>query len=247
MSSAAPLRVMLVEDQELVRSGFRMILEKAGLTITAEAGDGEKAVALAQQMRPDQAPHVVLMDIQMPRMNGIEATGHLIRLLPDVKVIALTTFDMDEYVYGAVKAGASGFLLKHVSPDDLVRAVHAVAQGDTILAPSLTRRLLERFAARPLPGRRPERLDQLSQRETEVVTLVARGLTNSDIGREMFLSEATVKAYLSRVLTKLDLRDRVQVAVLAYETGLVQPGSGEDRSQRVPPAAGSEARTPRPS
>lgn len=132
-------------------------------------------------------------------------------------------------------------------PDDLVRAVHAVAQGDTILAPSLTRRLLERFAARPLPGRRPERLDQLSQRETEVVTLVARGLTNSDIGREMFLSEATVKTYLSRVLTKLDLRDRVQVAVLAYETGLVQPGSGEDRSQRVPPAAGSEARTPRPS
>lgn len=137
----------------------------------------------------------------------------------------LDDVDLDEYVYGAVQAGASGFLLKHVSPGDLVHAVYAVAQGDTILAPSLTRRLLERFASRPLPGHRPERLKQLSDRETEVVTLVARGLTNSDISRQLFLSEATVKTYLSRVLTKLELRDRVQVAVLAYETGLVQPGS----------------------
>ena len=227
MSSTAPLRVMLVEDQELVRSGFRMILERAGLEVVSEAGDGEEAVALVRQMEPGRQPQVVLMDVQMPRMNGIEATRHMIRLIPDVKVIALTTFDLDEYVYGAVQAGASGFLLKHVSPGDLAHAVRAVAQGDTILAPSLTRRLLERFAAHPLPGHRSGRLNQLSQRETEVVTLVARGLTNSDISRQLFLSEATVKTYLSRVLTKLDLRDRVQVAVLAYETGLVQPGSGD--------------------
>lgn len=225
MNSPPALRVMLVEDQELVRSGLAMILQRAGIDVVAEAADGEEAVALVRGLRPEAQPQVVLMDVQMPRMNGIEATRHMIRLVPEVKVVALTTFDLDEYVYGAVQAGASGFLLKHVSPGDLVRAVHAVAQGDTILAPSLTRRLLERFAARPLPGQRPERLDRLSQRETEVVALVARGLTNGDIGRELFLSEATVKTYLSRVLTKLDLRDRVQVAILAYETGLIEPGS----------------------
>lgn len=218
---------MLVEDQELVRSGFKMILERAGMSVVAEAGNGEEALMLAKQLAPEQRPQVVLMDVQMPRMNGIEATRHMIRLIPDVKVIALTTFDLDEYLWGAVQAGASGFLLKHVSPVDLAHAVRAVAQGDTILAPSLTRRLLERFAARPLPGQRPQGLDQLSERETEVVTLVGRGLTNADIGSRLFLSEATVKTYLSRVRTKLDLRDRVQVAVFAYETGLVQPGSGD--------------------
>jgi DNA-binding NarL/FixJ family response regulator len=227
MSSAAPIRVMLVEDQELVRSGFKMILEQAGLSVVAEAGNGEEAVMLVRQMDPEHQPHVVLMDVQMPRMNGIDATRHVIRLLPDVKVVALTTFDLDEYVYGAVQAGASGFLLKHISPVDLAHAVRVVARGDTILAPSLTRRLLERFAARPLPGRRPERLDQLSERETEVMKLVARGLTNSEIGRQLFLSEATVKTYVSRVRTKLDLRDRVHVAVVAYETGLVQPESDD--------------------
>lgn len=224
MSTTAP-RVMLVEDQELVRSGFKMVLERAGVPVVAEAADGEEAVALIRRTAPDEHPEVVLMDVQMPRMDGIEATRHLVRLMPATKIIALTTFDLDEYVYGAVRAGASGFLLKHVSPDDLVHAVRAVAQGDTILAPSLTRRLLERFAAHPLPGHRPPQLDRLSERETEVVVLVARGLTNSDIGSRLFLSEATVKTYLSRVLTKLDLRDRVQVAVLAYETGLVQPGT----------------------
>lgn len=202
-----------------------MILERAGLEIVAEAGDGEEAVMLVRQMAPERQPQVVLMDVQMPRMNGIDATRHVIRLIPDVKVIALTTFDLDEYVYGAVQAGASGFLLKHVSPSDLVHSIRAVAQGDTILAPSLTRRLLEWFTARPLPGHRPERLDQLSEREAEVMTLVARGLTNSDIGRQLFLSEATVKTYVSRLRTKLNLRDRVHVAVAAYETGLVQPGS----------------------
>jgi DNA-binding NarL/FixJ family response regulator len=182
---------------------------------------------LVRQTAREHQPQVVLMDVQMPRMNGIDATREVIRLMPDVKVVALTTFDLDEYVYGAVKAGASGFLLKHMSPSDLVHAIHAVARGDTILAPSLTRRLLERFAARPLPGHRPERLDQLSERETEVMTLVARGLTNSDISHRLFLSEATVKTYVSRLRTKLNLRDRVHVALVAYETGLVQPGSDD--------------------
>ncbi|MBA2576309.1 MAG: response regulator transcription factor [Euzebyaceae bacterium] len=227
MSSTGPLRVMLVEDQELVRSGLKMIFERAGLAVVAEAGDGEEAVMLVRQTAREHQPQVVLMDVQMPRMNGIDATREVIRLMPDVKVVALTTFDLDEYVYGAVKAGASGFLLKHMSPSDLVHAIHAVARGDTILAPSLTRRLLERFAARPLPGHRPERLDQLSERETEVMTLVARGLTNSDISHRLFLSEATVKTYVSRLRTKLNLRDRVHVALVAYETGLVQPGSDD--------------------
>jgi DNA-binding NarL/FixJ family response regulator len=234
MKPAGPLRVMVVEDQELVRSGFKVILEQTGLVEVSEAGDGQEALELARRLPPESRPQVVLMDIQMPRMNGIEATRHMIRLVPDVRVIALTTFDLDEYVYGAVHAGASGFLLKHVSPADLVHAVHAVARGDTILAPSLTRRLLERFAAHPLPGHRPERLHQLSEREIEVVALVARGLTNIEIGRRLFLGEATVKTYLSRVLTKLDLRDRVQVAVLAYETGLVQPGSADPSAPTAP-------------
>jgi DNA-binding NarL/FixJ family response regulator len=225
MSAPAPLRVMLVEDQELVRSGLKMILERAGLSVVAEAADGQDAVMLVQQLPPEHQPQVVLMDVQMPRMNGIDATRHLIRLLPSVKVVALTTFDLDEYVYSAVRAGASGFLLKHVSPSDLVHAIHAVARGDTILAPSLTRRLLEQFAARPVPGHRPERLDQLSAREIEVMTLVAQGLTNSDISRQLFLSEATVKTYVSRLRTKLNLRDRVHIALVAYETGLVHPGS----------------------
>lgn len=175
-----PPRVMLVEDQELVRDGFRMILERSGLAVVAEAADGDEALAVARTLPATDRPDVVLMDVRMPRMNGIEATGHLLRLWPGVKVIALTTFDLDEYVFGAVKAGASGFLLKHVSPADLVRAVQAAARGDTVLAPGPTRRLLERFA--------------------------------------------TVKTYVSRILAKLDLRDRVQVAVLAYESGLVQPG-----------------------
>lgn len=216
------VRVVVVDDQELVRTGFAMILERAGMTVVGQAADGVEAVELARSTRPD----VVLMDVRMPRLDGIEATRQLVAELPAVKVLALTTFDLDEYVYAAVRAGASGFLLKDVSPDSLVHAVRAIARGDTMLAPSLTRRLLERFAAAPLPGGVPEILGELSERELEVLRLVARGLSNTAIGSELFLSEATVKTYVSRLLGKLGLRDRVQLAVLAYESGLVAAGDG---------------------
>lgn len=216
------VRVVVVDDQELVRTGFAMILERGGMTVVGQAADGVEAVELARSTRPD----VVLMDVRMPRLDGIEATRQLVAELPAVKVLALTTFDLDEYVYAAVRAGASGFLLKDVSPDSLVHAVRAIARGDTMLAPSLTRRLLERFAAAPLPGGVPEILGELSERELEVLRLVARGLSNTAIGSELFLSEATVKTYVSRLLGKLGLRDRVQLAVLAYESGLVAAGDG---------------------
>jgi DNA-binding NarL/FixJ family response regulator len=213
-------RVVVVDDQELVRSGFRLILERAGVEVIGEAGDGLEALDVVRRLLPD----VVLMDVRMPRLDGIEATRRLVSELPDLKVLALTTFDLDEYVYAAVRAGASGFLLKDVSPDGLVHAVRAVARGDTMLAPALTRRLLDRFAAGPAPGALPAGLADLTEREIEVLRLVARGGSNADIAAELFLSEATVKTYVSRLLTKLRLRDRVQLAVLAYENGLVTAG-----------------------
>lgn len=227
MSEGLAVRVVLIEDQELVRSGFKMILERAGAEVVGEAADGEEALALLRGLPTERSPHVALMDIQMPRMNGIEATREALRVFPQMKVVALTTFDLDEYLYEAVRAGASGFLLKHVSPEDLVHAVRAVVQGDTILSPALTKRLLQRFATRPLRGRMPARLSALSERELEVVRLVARGLSNREIARQLFLSEATIKTYLSRLLAKLDIRDRVQVAIVAYESGLIEPGVDE--------------------
>jgi DNA-binding NarL/FixJ family response regulator len=215
------LRLVLVDDQELVRSGFRLILERAGFEVVGEAGDGLEAIDVVRAAGPD----VVLMDVRMPRLDGIEATRRLVAEQPDLRVLALTTFDLDEYVYAAVRAGASGFLLKDVSPDDLVQGVRAVARGDTMLAPSLTRRLLERYAAGPQPGTLPPALADLTERELDVLRLVAGGLSNADIGGRLFLSEATVKTYVSRLLAKLHLRDRVQLAVLAYESGLVTAGS----------------------
>jgi DNA-binding NarL/FixJ family response regulator len=214
-------RVLLVDDQELVRAGFRLILERAGIEVVGEAGDGTEVVALAREV----APSVALMDIRMPRMDGIQATRLLLEERPEVRVLTLTTFDLDEYVYAAVQAGASGFLLKDVSPADLVHAVRVVERGDSMLAPSLTRRLLERFAAAPLPGTLSEVWAGLPERELAVARCVARGLSNADIGAELFLSEATVKTYVSRLFAKLRVRDRVQLAVLAYETGLVQVGA----------------------
>lgn len=221
-------RVLVVDDQELVRGGFRLILEHAGLDVVGEAADGQQAVELARVLRPD----VVLMDIRMPVMDGVAATETILRgSAPHPHVLVLTTFDADEYVYRAMRAGASGFLLKDVSPTDLVHAVRVVARGDTLLASTLTRRLLERFAGAsagagaifrgPVPD-----WDGLAERELQIVHLIARGRSNAEIGAELFLSEATVKTYVSRLLAKLQLRDRVQVAVLAYESGLVRPGGG---------------------
>ncbi|GAB3668999.1 response regulator transcription factor [Nocardioides korecus] len=215
------LRVLVVDDQELVRAGFRMILERGGLEVVGEAADGVEAVERAVALRPD----VVLMDVRMPRMDGIEATRQIVARTPDVRIVALTTFDLDEYVYEAVKAGASGFLLKDLSPADLVHAVEAVARGEALLAPALTRRLLDRFVARPRPGSPDPRLAAVTEREAEVLGLIARGRSNAEIAAELFLSEATVKTYVSHLLTKVGLRDRVQLTVLAYECGLVSPGA----------------------
>jgi DNA-binding NarL/FixJ family response regulator len=214
--------VLVVDDQELVRAGFRMILERNGLEVVGEAADGEEGVRLAAALEPE----VVLMDVRMPRMDGIEATRRIIAERPATRIVVLTTFDLDEYVYEAVRAGASGFLLKDISPADLVHAVGVVARGDALLAPALTRRLLDRFVARPLPGTRPEAIAGITDRELEVLRLVATGRSNAEIAADLFLSEATVKTYVSRMLTKLDLRDRVQLAVLAYRSGVVVPEDG---------------------
>jgi len=222
---ATTLRVVVADDQELVRAGFALILARAGMVVVGEAADGAEAVRMAADTEPD----VVLMDLRMPRVDGIEATRTISRAQPGVKVLALTTFDLDEYVVAAVGAGACGFLLKDVSPDDLVHAVRVVARGDAMLAPALTRRLLERFAAAPASGPLPPELAALSEREREVLRLVAQGRSNQEIGSDLFLSEATVKTYVSRLLTKLDRRDRVQLAVLAYESGLVRAGEAGDR------------------
>ena len=214
------LRVLIVDDQELVRAGFRMILERGGLDVVGVAADGAEAVELSLALLPD----VVLMDLRMPRMDGIEATRRILDRTTATRVVALTTFDLDEYVYEAVKAGASGFLLKDISPADLVHAVDVVSRGEALLAPALTRRLLDRFVARPRPGTSDPRLAGVTERETEVLRLVARGHSNAEVAAELFLSEATVKTYVSHLLTKVGLRDRVQLTVLAYQCGLVSAG-----------------------
>lgn len=217
------LRVLLADDQALMRAGFRMILESEdGIEVVGEADNGQQTVDLARRLRPD----LVLMDIRMPKMDGVEAT----RLLagPDamdpVKVLILTTFDIDEYVYAALRAGASGFLLKDVPPEELIRGIHVVASGEALLAPSVTRRLLDEFARRPDPQTGPPvALESLTPRELEVLELMARGLTNAEISAELVVGETTVKTHVGHVLMKLGLRDRVQAVVLAYEEGLVHP------------------------
>jgi DNA-binding NarL/FixJ family response regulator len=223
-----PIRLLIVDDQVLVRTGFRMILEaEPDLEIVGEAADGEEAVAEARRLRPD----VVLMDIRMPRMDGVEATRQLATRSPDpegaLRVLILTTFDLDEYVVEALRAGASGFLLKDVPPEDLVEAIRVVAAGDALIAPSVTRRLLDRFAelGPPVEKAAPAGMDQLTERELEVLRQMARGLSNAEIAAELYVSETTVKTHVGRVLMKLGLRDRVQAVVLAYESGLVHPGT----------------------
>jgi DNA-binding NarL/FixJ family response regulator len=214
------LRVAIVDDQALVRAGFRLILEtEEGIEVVAEAGDGEEAVGPVRRHRPD----VVLMDVRMPGMDGLEATRRLLSGDAGCRVIMLTTFDLDEYVHAALQAGASGFLLKDVSPEQLVASVRMVAGGDALLAPSITRRLIERFARRD-GAAAPRELQSLTDREREVLILVARGLTNAELASQLHASEAPVKTHVARIFYKLNLRDRVQAVVLAYESGLVQPG-----------------------
>jgi DNA-binding NarL/FixJ family response regulator len=219
------VRVLIVDDQALVRTGFRMILEaEEDIEVVGEAGDGIEAITEARRLEPD----VVLMDVRMPELDGIEATRRLLANggAGDTKVVMLTTFDMDEYVFDALRAGASGFLLKDVPPERLIDGIRAVANGDALLAPSITRRLIEEFVrSGPMTSSRPTALDELTARELEVLQLIARGLSNAEIANELFVSETTVKTHVAHVLMKLGLRDRVQAVVLAYEAGLVQPGA----------------------
>ena len=217
------IRVLIADDQALVRGGFRLILQaQPDMEVVGEAEDGRQALQLARELQPD----VVLMDIRMPELDGIEATRRLGDSPGGVpRVLMLTTFDMNEYVYEAMKSGASGFLLKDVRPEQLADAVRTVAAGDALLAPSITRRLIEEYVRRPPPGQgRPPELEQLTERELEVLQLIAKGLSNTEIGGQLFVSEATVKTHVTRILAKLQLRDRVQAVVLAYESGLVQAG-----------------------
>jgi DNA-binding NarL/FixJ family response regulator len=223
IAGPAPIRVVVVDDQELVRSGFCVILDAAdGITVVGEAGNGEAAVAAVVAHQPD----VVLMDIRMPGMDGLEATRLITRDSPAApKVVMLTTFDLDDYVYEALRAGASGFLLKDSPRHDLIAAIRAAAAGDALLAPSVTRRLIEAFARRPPEATpSPSQLASLTARERDVLLLLARGRSNAEIAVALFVSEATVKTHVGNVLAKLGLRDRVQAVILAYETGLVVPG-----------------------
>ena len=216
------IRVLVVDDQELMRVGFRMVLDASdGIEVAGEAGNGEEAVRLAGELDPD----VVLMDVRMPVLDGVEATRRIVAAAGS-RVLVMTTFDLDEYVYSALQAGASGFLLKDTPPDDLISALRSVAGGDAVVSPAVTRRLLDRFVGTGGAAPRDEStLEALTEREREVLVHVAKGLSNTEIAGELFLSEATVKTHVGRILTKLDLRDRVQAVVLAYETGLARPGT----------------------
>jgi DNA-binding NarL/FixJ family response regulator len=212
------VRLVLADDQQLIRTALRMVMaETEDIEVVGEAATGEEAVTLTEELLPD----VVVMDIRMPRVDGIEATRRITAGPTETRIVVLTTFDDDEYVYGALRAGASGFLVKDMALDDIIGAVRVVAAGDALIAPSVTRRLIQDFATRPEPARDRRVLTGITEREREVLTLVASGLSNAEIAAELCISVATAKTYLTRLLTKLDARDRVQLVIMAYEAGLV--------------------------
>ncbi|MBS1880242.1 MAG: response regulator transcription factor [Actinobacteria bacterium] len=217
----AKVRVMLVDDEELMRTGLRAVLSSdPSIEVVAEAGDGGQAVRRAPSARPD----VVLMDVRMPDLDGIAATAELLAAVPEAKVVILTTFEEDDYIDGALRAGASGFLLKRTPPEELIAAVHRAADGEALLSPSVTRRVIDRMVAQPRLARGADpRLEDLTPREREVLELIARGLSNREIAAELVIEESTVKTHVKRVLTKLDARDRVHAVIFAYETGVARP------------------------
>ena len=217
----AMIRVLLVDDHALVRAGFRLILDaEDGVEVVGEAGDGAEAILAVERLHPD----VVLMDIQMPRMDGLEATRRIVQLAATTRVIILTTFERDDYIYEALRAGASGFLLKNAPPDELVHAVRVVADGDALLAPSITRQVIEGYVRRPADPAHHAGLARLTEREQEILVLLAGGKSNAELAAHLYLGEGTIKTHVSNMLTKLGLRDRVQAVVFAYESGLVEPG-----------------------
>jgi DNA-binding NarL/FixJ family response regulator len=220
--SAAPARVLLVDDDDLMRAGLRSVLSSDDtIEVVGEAGDGRQALGSVRELRPD----LVLMDIRMPDLDGISATREVLDAAPDVKVVVLTTFEDDDYIFDALSAGASGFLLKRTKPEELIAAIHTVADGDSLLSPSVTRRVIDRMATQPVSGLSGARLEALTPREREVLELVGRGLSNREIAETFVIEESTVKTHVKRILMKLGLRDRVQAVILAYETGVIRPGT----------------------
>jgi DNA-binding NarL/FixJ family response regulator len=216
-----PVRVLLVDDDDLMRAGLRSVLASdETIEVVGEAGDGRLAVDEIRRFRPD----VVLMDIRMPGLDGISATREVLAAFPEVKVVVLTTFEEDDYIFDSLNAGASGFLLKRTKPEELISAIHTVADGDSLLSPSVTRRVIDRMATQPVAGLSGARLDDLTPREREVLELVGRGLSNREIAESFVIEESTVKTHVKRILMKLGLRDRVQAVIFAYETGLIRPG-----------------------